>query len=54
MEGLTNKDAQKNMAFWHEMAVNEQKKGLREYKKKAKSQAVGVPLIIVEDLSSSA
>jgi hypothetical protein len=37
MEELANEDAQKNMAFWYEMAVDEQKKELREYKKKAKA-----------------
>lgn len=54
MEELAHEDAQKDMAFWYERAVDEQKKELREYKKKAKAEAVGVPLTIVEDLSQSA
>ena len=54
MEELANEDAQKDMAFWYERAVDEQKRELREYKKKVKAQAVGVPLTIVEDLSQSA
>lgn len=54
MEGLANEDAQKNMAFWYEMAVDEQKKELREFKKKLKAQAAPVPLTIIEDLSPSA
>ena len=53
MEELAHADAQKDIAFWYEMAVDEQKKELRVYKKKAKAKAVGVPLTIVEDLSLS-
>jgi len=34
MEELAHEDAQKDMAFWYEMAVDEQKRELREYKKK--------------------
>ena len=54
MEELAHADAQKDIAFWYEMAVDEQKKELRVYKKTAKAKAVGVPLTIVEDLSQSA
>lgn len=54
MEELAHEDAQKDMAFWYERAVDEQKRELREYKKKAKANALGVPLTIIEDLSSSA
>jgi len=54
MEELAQEDAQKNMAFWYEMAVDEQKREQRDYKKRAKAQAVNVPLTIVEDLSLSA
>ena len=42
MEGLANEDAQKNMAFWYEMAVDEQRKELRESKKRKKLQE-GLP-----------
>jgi len=54
MEELAHEDARKYMAYWYEMAVDEQKRELREYKKRAKAQAVDVPLTIVEDLSLSA
>ena len=55
MEELANADAQKDIAFWYEMAVDEQKKELREYKKKLNAQGVliePVPLTIEEDVSS--
>jgi hypothetical protein len=54
MEKLAQEDAKKNMAFWYEMAVDEQKREQRDYKKSAKAQEVNVPLTIVEDLSLSA
>jgi DNA-binding CsgD family transcriptional regulator len=38
MEELAHEDAQKYMGYWYERAVDEQKKELRDYKKKAKSQ----------------
>jgi hypothetical protein len=38
MEELAHEDAHKFMAYWYEQAVDEQKRELREYKKKAKSQ----------------
>ena len=38
MSDLTKDDVAGMMRFWYEQAVDEQKKELREYKKKAKSQ----------------
>ena len=38
MEELAREDTQGMMRFWYEQAVDEQKKELKEYKKKAKSQ----------------
>jgi len=38
MEELAHEDAQKYMGYWYERAVDEQKKELRDYRKKAKSQ----------------
>ena len=59
MEELSQEDAAEMMRFWYEQAVDEQKKELREYKKKAKTQTQlpqvePVPLTIEaveEDLS---
>ena len=54
MEELAHEDAHKYMAYWYEMAIDEQKKELKEYKKKIKLQEakiVPVPMIIEEDLS---
>jgi DNA-binding CsgD family transcriptional regulator len=59
MEELAHEDAQKYMGYWYERAVDEQKKELREYRKKAKAQEAQaqlpqvepVPLTIEEDLS---
>ena len=54
MEELAHEDAQKYMAFWYERAVDEQKRELREYKKRLKAQGAliePVPLIIEEDVS---
>jgi hypothetical protein len=54
MEELAHEDTQKYMGYWYERAVDEQKKELKEYKKKAKTQllqVVAVPLTIEEDLS---
>jgi DNA-binding CsgD family transcriptional regulator len=50
IEELANEDAQKHLAFWYEMAVDDQKRELKEYKKRLKAQAEPVPLIIIEDL----
>lgn len=36
MEECAQEDVHKHMKLWHEIAVDEQKKELREYKKKAK------------------
>jgi hypothetical protein len=38
MEELSQEDAAERMRYWYERAVDEQKKELREYKKKIKSQ----------------
>jgi hypothetical protein len=38
MSDLTKDDVAGMMRFWYEQVVDEQKKVLREYKKKAKSQ----------------
>ena len=38
MEELAQEDTAEMMRFWYEQAVDEQKKELREYKKKAKAQ----------------
>lgn len=56
MEELAKEDAQKYMSYWYERAVDEQKKELRDYRKKAKTQILlphvePVPLTIEEDLS---
>ena len=51
MEELAHEDAQKYMAFWYERAVDEQKKELREYKKKEKTQLLRIepmPITIEE------
>ena len=58
MEELAHEDAQKYMSYWYERAVDEQKKELRDYKKKAKTQiqlpdVEPVPLTIEEDLSQN-
>jgi hypothetical protein len=51
MEECAQEDVHKNMKLWYEIAVDEQKKELKEYKKKKKAQVMSMPLIIVEDLS---
>jgi hypothetical protein len=38
MKDLAQEDTQEMMRFWYEQAVEEQKKELRDYKKKAKIQ----------------
>lgn len=48
MEELAQEDAHKYMAFWYEYAVDEQKKELREYKKKLKARGAKFPLPQVE------
>ena len=58
MEELAHEDALKYMSYWYERAVDEQKKELRDYKKKAKTQiqlphVEPVPLAIEEDLSQN-
>lgn len=58
MEELAREDTQEMMRFWYEQAVDEQKKELREYKRKSKAQTQlpqvePVPSIIEEDLSQS-
>ena len=55
MEELAREDAQKYMSYWYERAVDEQKRELRDYKKKAKTQiqlphVEPLPLTIEEDL----
>src|SRR5512136_138586 len=58
MEELAHEDVHKNMKLWYEIAVDEQKKELREYRKKQKTQEAQtqllqldpIPLIIEEDL----
>ena len=52
MEELAQEDAKKSIAFWYEQAVDEQKKELREFKKKTKAlppQIEPIPLT-VEDI----
>jgi hypothetical protein len=52
MEELAQEDAAEMIRFWYEQAVDEQKKELREYKKKAKAlppQIEPIPLT-VEDI----
>jgi len=57
MEELAHEDAQKYMGYWYERAVDEQKKELRVFKKKAKAQLPQVELVplitetVEEDLS---
>jgi Helix-turn-helix of insertion element transposase len=46
MEELAQEEAQKYMGYWYERAADEQKKELREYKKKAKTEAQPQPLQI--------
>lgn len=58
MEELAQEDVHKNMKPWYEIAVDEQKKELKEYKKRAKTQIrllhmEPVPLTIEEDLSQN-
>lgn len=58
MEELAHEDAQKYMSYWYERAVDEQKRELRDYKKKAKTQILlphvePVPLTIEDDLSQN-
>jgi hypothetical protein len=52
MEELAQEDAQKSIAFWYERAVDEQKRELREFKKKRKAQLPKIePLpLTVEDI----
>lgn len=52
MEELAHEDAQKYMSYWYERAVDEQKKELKEYKKKQKAQIEPVPMTIEENRSS--
>ncbi len=40
MEECAQEDMHKSMRFWYERAVDEQKKELREYKKRLKTQEV--------------
>lgn len=53
MEECAQEDNQKSMRFRYEQAVDEQKKELREYKKKLKAQETSkvelVPLVVVKD-----
>jgi len=56
MEELSREDTFEMMRYWYERAVDEQKRELRDYKKKAKTQiqlphVEPVPLTIEEDLS---
>ena len=54
MEELAQEDVHKHMKLWYEIAVDEQKKVLKEYKKKLKTQGAliePVPLTIEEDIS---
>ena len=51
MSDLAKEDTAEIMRYWYERAVDEQKKELREYKKKQKAQIEPVPLTIEEDLS---
>jgi DNA-binding CsgD family transcriptional regulator len=54
MEELAQEDVHKHMKLWYEIAVDEQKKELKEYKKKLKTQGAliePVPLTIEEDIS---
>jgi DNA-binding CsgD family transcriptional regulator len=48
MEDLAHEDVHKHMKLWFEIAVDEQKKELREYKKRAKAQEAQVQLPQVE------
>ncbi len=48
MEDLAHEDVHKHMKLWYEIAVDEQKKELREYKKKAKAQEAQVQLLQIE------
>ncbi|MEI2761974.1 hypothetical protein [Methanothrix soehngenii] len=45
MEELAQEDAHKYMAFWYEHAVDEQKKELREFKKRLKNQEAKLPQV---------
>ncbi len=54
IEECVNEDTQKSIRYWYERAVDEQKKELREYRKKQKvqeAQVEPVPLTIEDDLS---
>lgn len=55
MEECAQEDTHKSIRFWYEQAVDEQKKELKEYRKKLKAQIElePVPLTIEEDLSQS-
>ena len=48
MEELAHEDAQKYMSYWYERAVDEQKKELKDYKKKLKTQEVLPQLPLIE------
>jgi glutaredoxin len=48
MEELSQEDTAEMMRYWYEKAVDEQKKELREYKKKAKLQEVHSQLPQIE------
>lgn len=48
MEELAHEDAQKYMGYWYERAVDEQKKELKDYKKKLKTQEVLPQLPLIE------
>jgi hypothetical protein len=39
MEELAHEDSQKYMSYWYERAVDEQKRELRDYKKKARPKS---------------
>ena len=55
MKDLAQEDTQEMMRFWYEQAVDEQKKELRDYKKKLKVQVEPVPMTIEpieQDLSN--
>jgi DNA-binding CsgD family transcriptional regulator len=45
MEELAQADAHKYMAFWYEHAVDEQKKELREFKKRLKNKEAKLPQV---------
>ena len=58
MSDLAKEDTAEIMRYWYERAVDEQKKELREYKKKQKAQnqlpqVEPVPMAIEDDLSQS-